>query len=545
MASSVPWTSAFRIRLRVAASPLWICSKRSSSLAPGAVGRGGVTGHPVPTLARLTDGAGGGLVGGDPEFVTGGRRLGETEDLDGRGGRGLFHLVAVVVDEGLDPAPGGTGHDRVAHPQGAALDEEVGHRSASGLEIGFENATAGPAFGAGLELLDLGHQIQLLEQFVDADVLESRDLADDGVATPCLGHEPPLRQLLQDVIEVGVAPVDLVDGHHDGDVGGPGMVDGFDGLGHHAVVGRHHQHHDVGDVGPAGPHGREGLVTRGVDEGEPVATALDLVGADVLGDPTRFARHHVGRTDPVEQEGLAVVDVAHDGDHRRPGPQVSPRRSSSTSSKYLAWSSASCSSPGSTNRICGADLGREELDHVVGEGLGGGHHLSLEEEEADDVTGRAVELGTEFARRAATLDDHLDVGDRGVRRRVGGELGRLELFEVRGGGGGDVAAVAGHGRRDRHGARGVEGRRRGGRRNRRHHRDRRRVGRRSHRHHRSGPGDRRNGPGDRPSTGVLRPREDPRDGGPRGHVGRGAAGWVGRNWIGAGRGAAGSPCPTH
>ena len=40
MASSVPWTSAFKMRLRVAASPLWICSKRSSSLAPGAVGEG-------------------------------------------------------------------------------------------------------------------------------------------------------------------------------------------------------------------------------------------------------------------------------------------------------------------------------------------------------------------------------------------------------------------------------------------------------------------------------------------------------------------------
>ena len=33
-ASSEPWTSAFRMRLRVAVSPRWICSKRSSSLAP-------------------------------------------------------------------------------------------------------------------------------------------------------------------------------------------------------------------------------------------------------------------------------------------------------------------------------------------------------------------------------------------------------------------------------------------------------------------------------------------------------------------------------
>jgi hypothetical protein len=44
---------------------------------------------------------------------------------------------------------------------------------------------------------------------------------------------------------------------------------------------------------------------------------LDLIGADVLGDAAGFARHDVGLADRVEQRGLAVVDVAHDGDDRR------------------------------------------------------------------------------------------------------------------------------------------------------------------------------------------------------------------------------------
>ena len=62
--------------------------------------------------------------------------------------------------------------------------------------------------------------------------------------------------------------VDLVDGHDDRHVGRLGVVDGLDGLGHDAVVGRHHQHDDVGDLGAAGPHGGERLVARGVDEGD-------------------------------------------------------------------------------------------------------------------------------------------------------------------------------------------------------------------------------------------------------------------------------------
>ena len=38
----------------------------------------------------------------------------------------------------------------------------------------------------------------------------------------------------------------------------------------------------------------------------------------MLGDATRLVRRHVGGAQRVEQRGLAVVDVAHDGDHRRP-----------------------------------------------------------------------------------------------------------------------------------------------------------------------------------------------------------------------------------
>ena len=43
---------------------------------------------------------------------------------------------------------------------------------------------------------------------------------------------------------------------------------------------------------------------------------VDLVGADVLGDAASFARGHIGLADRVEQRGLAVVDVTHDGDDR-------------------------------------------------------------------------------------------------------------------------------------------------------------------------------------------------------------------------------------
>jgi hypothetical protein len=72
--------------------------------------------------------------------------------------------------------------------------------------------------------------------------------------------------LLTDAIGIGVGLVHLVDGHHDRRIGSLGVTDGLDRLGHHRVIGSHHQHHDVRDLCTAGTHGRKGLVTRRIKE---------------------------------------------------------------------------------------------------------------------------------------------------------------------------------------------------------------------------------------------------------------------------------------
>ena len=97
------------------------------------------------------------------------------------------------------------------------------------------------------------------------------------------------------------------------------MVDGFDRLRHHAVIGRNHQHDDVGDLGAAGAHRGERGVAGRVDEGDLLAAfgRQHLIGADMLGDAAGFAGDNVGMTERVEQRGLAVVDVTHHGHDRR------------------------------------------------------------------------------------------------------------------------------------------------------------------------------------------------------------------------------------
>ena len=97
---------------------------------------------------------------------------------------------------------------------------------------------------------------------------------------------------------------------------------------------------------------------------------VDLVGADVLGDAARLAGDHVGLADAVEQQGLAVVDVAHDRDDRRAGPEervlvflvVVEVLGLELGFLLLARVDEADG---------GAELGREQLDHVVAERLGG------------------------------------------------------------------------------------------------------------------------------------------------------------------------------
>ena len=125
-----------------------------------------------------------------------------------------------------------------------------------------------------------------------------------------------------------------------------------------------------------------------------------------------------------------MVDVAHDGDHRGAWPQVGLVLLLVVVVEELGQQLGLALLAGVDQAHLGAQLGGEQVDHVVGQGLGGRDHLPLEQQETDDVARRAVELGAQVAGGGAALDDDLGVGHRGRRRGVGGELGRLELLEV-------------------------------------------------------------------------------------------------------------------
>src|SRR5690606_6683459 len=65
----------------------------------------------------------------------------------------------------------------------------------------------------------------------------------------------------------------------------------------------------------AGTHRSKGRVTGGIEEGDHAAVGFHVGGTDVLGNATGFAGGNAGTADVVEQRGLAMVNVTHDGNH--------------------------------------------------------------------------------------------------------------------------------------------------------------------------------------------------------------------------------------
>src|SRR5262245_204312 len=277
-------------------------------------------GKPLAPLAHPVVGnfAGAGLVLDHGELVSGlGRRI-EAEHLDRNRGTGFLHVLADIVEQSPHAAPGLARDDEIAEPKRAALDQSRADRTAAPFELRLDDDAFGGTVGIGGKLEQLGLQQDRLEQLVEAGLLQRRDLDFERVAAEAFHHDFVAQEVGADPLRIGARLVDLVDGDDEGNARRFGVIYRFDRLRLHAVVGGDHQDHDVGDLGAAGAHGGEGLVARRIDEGDlGPGRRLYLVGADMLGDAAGLLRDDVGCADRVEQRGLAVIDMAHDGDHGR------------------------------------------------------------------------------------------------------------------------------------------------------------------------------------------------------------------------------------
>ena len=133
-------------------------------------------------------------------------------------------------------------------------------------------------------------------------------------------------------------------------------------------------------------------------------STFGLVGADVLRDPAGLGLDDRRLADRVEERRLAVVDVAHDRDDGRPRVQ----RLLGVVERLRLGLLLACV----LDRHLAAELGRDQLDLVVGERLGRGLHRPHVHQHLDDLRHPDPERLREVAHRDARLD-----GDGAGRRR--------------------------------------------------------------------------------------------------------------------------------
>ena len=282
--------------------------ERGLAAALGPRGRG--------RLALLDHGPGGLLVGHDTQDVARLGHVAEAQDHCRRRRSRLGDALAQGILEGTNLAVGLAHDDHVADSKGAGLDQGGGNRATPLVQFSFDDRADGGTLGVGLELLQVRHEADHLEEFVQAQPGLGRNGDHRNVATVLLDHDTGLGQAVLDAVGVGVGLVDLVERDDDRYLCGARVVDRLQCLRHDAIVRRDHDHGDVRDLGTAGTHGGERLVARGVEEDDAAVVRDDFARADVLGDAAALAGRDLRGADCVEERRLAVVDVAHHGHDR-------------------------------------------------------------------------------------------------------------------------------------------------------------------------------------------------------------------------------------
>ena len=141
-----------------------------------------------------------------------------------------------------------------ANTESSLPDDDGGDGATAGDHAGLDDGGARRCFGVGFELKNFGLKGHGLQKTVDAETGFGRDLHAFGIATPFDRHETDVLKLGFDPHDVGGWQVTFVDRHHDGDVGGLGVSQGFLCLRHDAVVRSNNENDDVGDIGAAGTH---------------------------------------------------------------------------------------------------------------------------------------------------------------------------------------------------------------------------------------------------------------------------------------------------
>jgi len=204
-------------------------------------------------------------VGDHDELIARLRQAFEADDFNRGRGRRFLNRLAAVVEHGADFAVDVADHEIVAGVERAVLHQDGadGPRPRSSFASSTNPLAARPgvAFNswrsAVRQIISIS-RLRLVFCFAETST--------NTVLPPHSSGTRPRSASCFLTRSAGLRVYHLVDGDDDGNLGGVRVVDGFDGLGHDAVIGGGDEHDDVGGFGSARTHAGEGFVTGRIEE---------------------------------------------------------------------------------------------------------------------------------------------------------------------------------------------------------------------------------------------------------------------------------------
>ncbi len=205
-------------------------------------------------------------IGDGDQLIAGLRQSFQTENLDRSGRPCCFQRDATIVKHGAHFAEHIADNKVVAVVQRSVLYQHGRHRTTAAIELGFQHGAARQTFRHSLQIAEIGNQADHLHQQIEIGLLLRRNIDEHRAAAPVFRHQAAIGQLLLDALGHGIGLIDLVDRDDDRHVRRLGVIDSFQRLRHHAVIGCNHQHNDVRHLRSASTHASKRFVTRGIEE---------------------------------------------------------------------------------------------------------------------------------------------------------------------------------------------------------------------------------------------------------------------------------------
>ena len=229
----------------------------------------------------------------------------------------ILQTASLFIGHGTNTAPALPCQNTVTYVKCTIVYQDIHDRTSALIQLSFDNYAVGFTVRVGFQFFHFRYQQDVFQQVIEPDSLLSGNRNHNDIAAPVFGNKAFAGQFFLNVFRVGAWLINLVNSYHNRNLCRLRMVDSFHSLRHNAIISRYNDDRNIGNLRTAGSHSGKRFVARGIQEGNLLVLIANLISTDSLSNSARFMKGYIGRTQCIQQCGLTMVYMAHDGNYRR------------------------------------------------------------------------------------------------------------------------------------------------------------------------------------------------------------------------------------